>query len=153
MTALHWHDQLAVNHPQMDRTHVEFIALLGAADAALTAAEPALLLAFEALLAHTIDHFAQEEAWMLASGLGADNCHSFQHRAVLQVMHECARRAHDETDFDPLRLAVAELAIWFPPHAQQMDAALARHLVAVGLDAEAGLAPAALAAAATACSR
>ena len=74
---------------------------------------------------------------MVASGFEPENCHTFQHRAVLQVMSECYRRARDDNDFEPLRL-VGELAIWFPQHAQQMDAALAQHLASVGFDKASG---------------
>ena len=75
---------------------------------------------------------------MVASGFEPENCHTFQHRAVLQVMSECYRRARDDNDYEPLRLAVGELAIWFPQHAQQMDAALAQHLASVGFDEASG---------------
>ena len=75
---------------------------------------------------------------MVASGFEPENCHTFQHRAVLQEMSECYRRARDDNDYEPLRLAVGELAIWFPQHAQQMDAALAQHLASVGFDEASG---------------
>ena len=94
--------------------------------------------AFDTLVDHTVEHFAQEDRWMVASGFEPENCHSFQHRAVLQVMSECYRRARDDNDFEPLRLAVGELALWFPQHAQQMDAALAQHLASVGFEEATG---------------
>ncbi len=55
-------------------------------------------------------------------------------------MQECARRARltDAPDFEPLRIAVRELAVWFPQHAKMMDAALAQHLESVGLDIASG---------------
>jgi len=138
MTTLTWSDALTLDHPTMDNTHVEFVALLAAADDALPGPDVALLAAFDTLVGHTVEHFAQEDRWMVASGFEAENCHSFQHRAVLQVMSECYRRARDDNDFEPLRLAVGELALWFPQHAQQMDAALAQHLAAVGFDEASG---------------
>ena len=138
MSTLRWSPTLALDHPQMDRTHEEFVDLLAAADAALAGAEAPLLAAFERLVAHTVEHFAQEERWMAATGFAPGNCHAYQHQAVLQVMHECARRARDEADFEPLRLAVGELAVWFPQHAQMMDAALAQHLAQVGFDVASG---------------
>jgi hemerythrin-like metal-binding protein len=138
MTALTWSRALILDHPQMDQTHEEFVALLAAADAALPGPEAALLQAFDTLVDHTIVHFAQEERWMSASGFAPENCHAFQHQAVLQVMRECARRAREASDFEPLRLAVGELAIWFPQHANMMDAALAQHLADVGFDPETG---------------
>lgn len=73
---------------------------------------------------------------MQATGFAPENCHSFQHQSVLQVMQDRARRARDAEapELEPLRIAVRELAIWFPQHAQTMDAALAQHLAAVGFD-------------------
>ena len=140
MTALTWTDELTLQHPQMDATHEEFVALLAATDAALAGPDAALLPCFQALVDHTVDHFAQEERWMAATGFAPQNCHAMQHQEVLGVMQECAVRAAqaDEPDFEPLRMAVGELAVWFPQHAQMMDAALAQHLQAVGFDAATG---------------
>ena len=144
MTPLTWSTELTLAHPQMDATHEEFVALLAAADQALAGPEPALLAAWDALLVHTVEHFAQEDRWMAATGFAPDNCHAFQHQTVLQVMQECARRARGigaeggVPDAEPLKLAVGELAIWFPQHAQKMDAALAEHMASLGFDAETG---------------
>lgn len=138
MTTLTWSDALTLDHPTMDTTHVEFVALLAAADDALNGPDAPLLAAFDTLVDHTVEHFGQEDRWMVASGFEPENCHSAQHRAVLQVMSECFRRARDDNDFEPLRLAVGELALWFPQHAQQMDAALVQHLAAVGFDEATG---------------
>jgi hemerythrin-like metal-binding protein len=138
MTTLTWSDSFRLAQPQMDATHMEFVALLGAADGALAGAEPPLLAAFEALVEHTVGHFAQEDRWMAATGFAPENCHSFQHQAVLAVMTECAKRARQGGDFEPLRLAVEELAIWFPQHAATMDAGLAQHLASLGYDTATG---------------
>ena len=140
MTALTWTDDLALQHPQMDATHEAFVALLAATDAALAGPDAALLPCFQALVDHTVEHFAQEERWMAATGFAPENCHAMQHQEVLGVMQGCAERAAqaDEPDFEPLRMAVGELAVWFPQHAQMMDAALAQHLQAVGFDAATG---------------
>ena len=144
MTTLTWSAELTLAHPQMDATHEEFVALLAAADHALAGPEPVLLAAWDALVAHTVEHFAQEDRWMVATGFAPDNCHAFQHQAVLQVMQECARRARGIgaegglPDVEPLKLAVGELAIWFPQHAQMMDAALAEHMAQLGFDAATG---------------
>ncbi len=138
MTALTWNESLALNNAQMDRTHEEFVGLLAAAAAALAGPEVDLLQAFDLLTLHTVEHFAQEDRWMAATGFAADNCHAYQHQAVLAVMQECVNRAREGADFEPLRLAVDELAIWFPQHAQSMDAALAQHLQGVGFDPMSG---------------
>lgn len=138
MPALTWSPELVLHNAAMDTTHEEFVALLAMTESALAAADEVLLCAFDTLVEHTIDHFAQEDRWMAATGFAPENCHSFQHQAVLQVMKECARRAREGHDFEPLRLAVSELAIWFPQHARMMDAALAQHLASVGFDAATG---------------
>ena len=144
MSLLIWNNSLALQHPQMDHTHKEFVDLLGATEAALAGPETTLLARFEALVDHTVEHFAQEERWMAATGFAPENCHAGQHQAVLGVMVGCARRAGSEggdgepVDFEPLRMAVGELAGWFPQHAQMMDAALVQHLEAVGFDPATG---------------
>ena len=138
MSTLTWSDAFVLQQPLMDATHVEFVDLLAQAEAALTLAEPELLARFEALVAHTALHFAQEDRWMAATGFAPENCHAFQHQAVLGVMQECAKRAREVGNFEPLRMAVKELATWFPQHAQKMDAALAEHMAAIGYDPTTG---------------
>ena len=140
MTTLTWTDSLVLQHPQMDATHEEFVALLADAETALPGPDAVLLAAFEALVEHTVEHFAQEDRWMAATGFAPENCHAFQHQAVLGVMQECAKRAKlaDKPDFEPPRLAVGELATWFPQHAQMMDAALAQHMSSLGFDPATG---------------
>ena len=155
MAALTWSPALVLQQDQMDRTHEEFVALLADCDAALAGDDATLLQRWDALVAHTVEHFAQEDRWMVATGFAADNCHSFQHRAVLGVMQGCAQRARGErvdlpgqaTDPDaapepadcaPLRVAVTELAAWFPQHAQMMDAGLAQHMASIGYDPATG---------------
>ena len=75
---------------------------------------------------------------MAATGFAPENCHAGQHQGVLAVMTECAKRAREGADFEPLRIAVEELGTWFPQHAQTMDAGLAEHLAAVGFDPATG---------------
>lgn len=138
MSALAWSPELALDHERMDATHEEFVALLAQTDAALTLDDATLLARWTTLCDHTVEHFGQEDRWMQATGFAPENCHAFQHKAVLDVMLECGKRAREEGDFEPLRVAVGELAIWFPQHAQQMDAALAQHMALVGFDPETG---------------
>lgn len=133
MPRLEWSDDYALQ-AQMDATHREFIALLADVEAALSGDRTDLLAPYARLLEHTVEHFAQEDRWMAATGFAAENCHAFQHQAVLQVMREVDRRARADNDFEPLERAVAELAAWFPMHAQTMDAALAYHMAQVGFD-------------------
>lgn len=140
MPALDWSPALALQQPQMDATHEEFVALLAACETALGADDATLLAHWNTLVEHTVEHFGQEDRWMAATGFAPENCHAFQHQAVLNVMQECGKRAAlaEGADFEPLRVAVAELATWFPQHAQMMDAALAQHMAAVGFDPATG---------------
>ena len=130
MPALSWSEGLALGLSFMDDTHKEFVDLLAQAEASGDAALPA---AWDALVEHTADHFGREDAWMLATGFSQGNCHSVQHKVVLDVLRQGAERAH-AGDLAPARQMVRELAVWFPQHAQVMDAALALHLRGVGYD-------------------
>lgn len=139
MTALAWTEDLRLNQPQMDRTHEEFVALLAQARTAIEAGDnPRALGEVERLLDHTIEHFAQEDRWMLATGFAPENCHTRQHATVLAAMREVVRLARDEARWDPLGVLVNELALWFPQHAQMMDAGLAQHMAGVGYEPATG---------------
>jgi hemerythrin-like metal-binding protein len=139
MSELIWTEELRLNQPQMDKTHEEFVELLAAARAALDAGycEQGLA-AFERLLDHTVDHFAQEERWMRATGFAPENCHTAQHEMVLKVMREVVRVARKDARWEPMSILAGELVAWFVQHAQTMDTALAQHLAAVGFDPATG---------------
>jgi hemerythrin len=139
MSTLTWSDQLRLNQPQMDKTHEEFVDLLGELESALASGSASAAPALAAFLAHTESHFAQEERWMQAIGFAPENCHTFQHQQVLEVVREVSRRIGTEGDDQILRNLVAGLAEWFPVHAQMMDQALAETMALVGLDPETGL--------------
>ena len=135
MAQLEWSDALALDLPLMDDIHHEFIDLLAAVNRADDASVQS---AWSALVEHTDHHFAQEDAWMLSTRFASGNCHSMQHKVVLQVMREGAVRAA-QGDLAVLRVMASELALWFPQHAQSMDAALALHLRRVGFDPASGV--------------
>ena len=135
MPQLPWSEALELGLDFMDDTHREFVNLLARCEAAGDDELPAL---WDELVAHTDDHFSREDDWMEATGFAAGNCHSTQHRVVLQVLREGARLAA-AGNLAPMRQMVSELAIWFPKHAQTMDAALALHLRSVGYDASTGV--------------
>ncbi len=134
MTALQWTDDFALGVPQMDATHLEFVALL--ADVA-RAADATLLVRWQALVDHTAEHFAQEDRWMLATRFAATNCHTMHHQAVLGVMREGLAMGR-AGDLAPVRQMARELTTWFPLHADSMDAALATHLQRVRFDPASG---------------
>lgn len=135
MAQLEWSDALALHLPLMDDTHREFVDLLAAVD---RADDAQLLSTWHALVEHTDHHFAQEDAWMASTRFASGNCHSMQHRVVLQVMREGVVKAQ-QGDLQVLRVMASELALWFPQHAQSMDAALALHLRRVGFDPVSGV--------------
>ena len=138
MPSLEWSDELALAHPEMDQTHVEFVQLLGATEGALHTSREDGLLCYEALVEHTVGHFGQEDRWMAATGFAPENCHAFQHAQVLELMHEVTRLAKEKGDFGPLERVLPELGKWFTVHAQSMDAALASHLQQVRFDPATG---------------
>ena len=130
MTQLEWSDDLALDFEVMDSTHQEFVDLLASVQAAPDAD---LVTQWRALVEHTDDHFGREDQWMAQTGFSRSNCHSTQHQVVLQVLREGLTWG-EQGDLAPIRQMASELVVWFPHHAQAMDAALAEHLKAVGFD-------------------
>ena len=135
MSTLQWSDSLALDIPFMDDTHREFVDLLALV---VNAADEDLLAAWKTLIEHTDDHFAREDQWMQSTRFSASNCHTMQHKVILQVMREGAKRGLTG-ELGVVRQMANELGIWFPQHAQTMDAALALHLRGVGYDPVTGI--------------
>ncbi|MFM2427318.1 MAG: hypothetical protein RL707_1144 [Pseudomonadota bacterium] len=131
-----WSDALSLELDFMDDTHREFVDLLAASE---LADDDTVLACFEALIDHTDDHFGREDRWMKDTQFSSSNCHAMQHNVVLQVMREGLKRGKENADLKTVRQMAHELGIWFPQHAQTMDAALALHLRRVGYDAETGI--------------
>ena len=132
---LQWSEALSLELTEMDQTHREFVELLAAAEMATDAD---LLTHFSALIDHTADHFGREDAWMRETHFSSTNCHAMQHQVVLDVMREGLKRGTEQADLALVRQMCHELGLWFPQHAQSMDAALALHLRRVGYDAQTG---------------
>jgi hemerythrin-like metal-binding protein len=139
MPSLVWSDALSLSMPVMDATHQEFVDLL----ATVEASDDAHLLGhWQALIAHTQEHFDREDQWMQDTGFAPGNCHSSQHAVVLKVLREGeAKGAEGELAF--IRQLTHELTLWFPHHAQNMDFGLALHLKSLGFDPKTGLSEAA----------
>lgn len=127
---LHWSDELHTGDARMDETHEEFVRML--ADLRALPAEAQLPL-YRELTAHTEAHFAQEDRWMLATGFTADNCHSLQHKSVLDTMR-AVETHYLQGDLDIISRMADALAEWFPMHARSMDAGLAQHMRSLGFD-------------------
>lgn len=134
MAVLQWSESLSLELPEMDETHQEFVALLARVE---TADDAHLVAAWRALVDHTVDHFGREDDWMRRTGFSSANCHTVQHRVVLEVMCEGLVQGLKGQN-EAIRQMARELAVWFVQHAQTMDAALALHLRSVGFDAASG---------------
>jgi hemerythrin len=129
-TSLVWSEELVLGDPRTDLTHQEFIDLVNAtADCEATQKLPK----YQELLVHTVEHFAQEERWMLACGVQSDFCHFSQHGSVLEVMKEVERRAL-AGEIDLIGQMLEALVEWFPMHASSMDAGLVNFLQEKGFD-------------------
>lgn len=137
--AIAWNDQLLNHHPQMDATHREFVEHLQQVQAVLGQPDAVLLPRFDALLAHTVEHFAQEDRWMKDLGFTDGNCHSAQHTQVLAVLKEVRRQHVDEGQADLIPRLLPELMAWFENHAQAADAGLAASMAEVGYDVASGV--------------
>ena len=112
---LPWTASLHTGDERMDETHKEFTDML---NEILATPQDQQLPLYRQFLLHTVEHFNQEERWMVATGFAAENCHAEHHATILETM---------------TRLAEA-LAEWFPGHAASMDAGLAIHMKNVGFD-------------------
>jgi hemerythrin len=123
-STLSWSDELALGDARTDHTHQEFIALLNATSSSPL---PERLGNYQALVQHTVEHFAQEERWMQACGIEPGYCHFSEHKSVLEVMREVERRAlSGETGL--IAQMLEALVEWFPMHAAGMDAGLVAFL-------------------------
>jgi hemerythrin-like metal-binding protein len=127
---LPWTPSLHTGDARMDETHQEFVEQI---NQILATPPDQQLPLYRAFLLHTVEHFAQEERWMLATGFSADNCHAEHHATILETMR--AVESHYEAGDTEIITRLAEaLAEWFPGHAASMDAGLAIHLKNVGFD-------------------
>ena len=131
---LEWSDALVLDLPFMDDTHREFVDLLATV---VQSTDDTLLDHWRTLIDHTQEHFDREDRWMVDTGFSSGNCHSMQHQVILQVMREGEARGVTG-EYGVVRQMAYELGIWFPQHAQAMDAALALHLRGVGYDTATG---------------
>ena len=135
MSVLQWSDDFTLGVSVMDETHQEFVALLAQV---VQADDTRLMTLWSVLVEHTKTHFAREDRWMTDTGFTPDNCHSSQHQYVLKVLREGEQRGQ-AGELAVVRQLAQELGIWFPQHANAMDAALAQHLHQVGYDVVTGL--------------
>lgn len=129
-TGLQWSAQLQTGDARMDDTHEEFVVML---NQLLATPQDQQLPLYRAFIDHTVDHFAQEERWMVATGFAADNCHASHHATILETMNAVVEH-FEKGDTEIISRLAEALAEWFPQHAATMDAGLALHLKDVGFD-------------------
>lgn len=127
---LQWSPQLQTGDARMDDTHEEFVVML---NQLLATPQDQQLPLYRAFIDHTVDHFAQEERWMVATGFAADNCHASHHATILETMNAVVEH-FEKGDTEIISRLAEALAEWFPQHAATMDAGLALHLKDVGFD-------------------
>lgn len=121
MKIMEWNDALAIDGGVIDDTHKEFVDLLNR----LGEVEGVdVLPAIDEFIAHTEEHFLQEQRWMEAIPFPPIHCHVNEHNGVLDICREVRNRvANGETRYSKvLAQAVGE---WFENHAASMDTVLA----------------------------
>jgi len=129
---LNWTANLYTGDEHMDSTHEEFVTML---NALLKTPPTEQLNLYREFLNHTVEHFAQEDRWMVATGFSEDNCHAGQHATILETMR-AVETHYVQGDSEIISRLVEALVEWFPQHAATMDAGLAQHLKSVNFDSE-----------------
>jgi len=122
-TAFGWTDAYLVGMPAMDDTHREFVAHV---DALFKATDVTIASCLSALLAHSEQHFSQEQTWMQQTAFPASECHTNEHNAVLASMREVLAYLEQGGDPNEARRLAIELTRWFPSHTDYLDASLAQ---------------------------
>lgn len=120
-----WSDAYLLGYQPMDDTHREFLEIVDAMLATDDAGFAALL---DRFILHATDHFERERLWMESSAFPATECHVDEHGAVMHSVGQVRAIVATGNIAEGRRLA-AELAKWFPGHADYMDAALAHWMV------------------------
>ncbi|MFM9967332.1 MAG: hemerythrin domain-containing protein [Burkholderiales bacterium] len=127
---IEWSPQHELGVQRMDATHREFVACVNALH---DAADDQMLACLDALLAHTVEHFAQEDRWMKELAFPPAHCHVPEHEGILQITRE-VRGMIVEGKYEIGRVLAKELAPWFENHAATMDNMLAAFIQARGFD-------------------
>lgn len=111
----------ALGYLPMDRIHEELDGLLLRAQTVDDAGLESLLVEVDQ---HLQGHFAIEDRWMRDTQFPPRDCHMDEHAAVLDSCAGVLALAH-AGNLAPARAFLAELARWFPGHADYLDSALA----------------------------
>lgn len=127
---LDWNPQLQTGDGRMDDTHEEFVEML---NRLLATPQDQQLPLYREFVAHTVEHFAQEERWMVATGFAPDNCHASHHATILETLNAVVEH-YEQGDTEIISRLAEALVEWFPQHAATMDMGLALHMKEVGFD-------------------
>lgn len=127
-----WSPRLSLQHGEMDVTHQEFVSLC-AALADKDVGTP-FVERLDALIAHTVKHFEQENTWMREHSFPPAGCHEGEHNAVLELIQE-VRRRYLEGEHELGERLAEELPFWFEHHVDTMDNMLAQFLIALETEA------------------
>jgi len=109
----------------MDDTHRAFVTLVNALSDAPDTIFPAL---FDQLIAHTRQHFEQEETLMKDSDFPAYLEHRDDHQRILGELDQFKKRVDRGLVAFGRNYIRERLPSWFRLHAATMDSALAAHL-------------------------
>lgn len=124
MPVLEWNESLAIDHDVMDDTHKAFVDLL---NKLADSPEDQILGVIDEFIAHTKEHFAQEERWMQSLEFPPLHCHTNEHQGVLEITNEVRTRvANGEARFG--RVLAQAVAEWFENHAASMDTVLSMYM-------------------------
>ena len=118
-----WNDEAhALQFPEMDATHREFVDLLVRAQ---RAPDGELQQCLDSLLDHTRAHFEHESGMMSACGLSSRAEHEAEHRRILGELGKMRSRA-EGARIAFVRAYLAEaVPDWFRTHLATMDSELA----------------------------
>ena len=124
-STLIWSDRLLLGFPSMDEEHREFVSCLQALQQALQQADTASVAQrLDEFAAHARKHFGAEDRWMEETKFPARECHVDEHAAVLKSLDQ-VRALVAAGNASHVPSLAAELARWFPGHADYLDSALA----------------------------
>jgi hemerythrin len=124
VATLDWTSELELGDDRIDETHREFVEMVNAVG---SASDDRMLAMVDALIAHTEEHFGQEQRWMAATEFPPTHCHLDEHAGVLEAMRE-TRNYVAEGKTHVGRVLANELGAWFRSHAATMDTMLAQWL-------------------------
>lgn len=110
-----------LGYAPMDQVHAEFDEIVAQA---LACPDAALHEQLQRVTAHLQSHFGGEDEWMRQTEFPARDCHIDEHAAVLRSAAEVLPMVA-AGNVAVGRSFLAELARWFPGHADYLDSALA----------------------------